>query len=176
MRELGERWIWRSTVLLSCSMLLGAAACSGGSRGEASDTAGAAVNVGARPSVPDSALHMMVYKSPTCGCCAAWVDHVKQAGFQVTVIDTANLEPVKQRAGILPGQGSCHTAFVSGYTIEGHVPAEDIRRLLAERPRVAGLAVPGMPVGSPGMEGPLRQAYEVIAFTRDGNTRVWARH
>ena len=122
------------------------------------------------------AMAMTVYKSPTCGCCSAWVDHVRDAGFEVTVVDTTNLEPIKRRYGILPGHGSCHTATVGGYVIEGHVPAADIRRLLRERPDIAGLAVPGMPVGSPGMEGPLAQAYEVLTFTRDGAAAVYARH
>ena len=101
---------------------------------------------------------------------------MKQAGFRVTVVDTSNLEPIKARYGILPGQGSCHTATVGGYVIEGHVPAADIRRLLSERPQVAGLAVPGMPAGSPGMEGPTAQRYDVLAFTRQGTSTVWAKH
>jgi hypothetical protein len=150
-----------------------AAACSPASE-SASDTA-APVNVAAAP-LADSLLAMTVYKSQTCGCCAAWVDHVKQAGFRVTVVDTSNLEPIKARYGILPGQGSCHTATVGGYVIEGHVPAADIRRLLSERPQVAGLAVPGMPAGSPGMEGPTAQRYDVLAFTRQGTSTVWAKH
>lgn len=119
---------------------------------------------------------MTVYKSPTCICCSAWVDHVRQAGFPLTVVDTSNLAPIKARYGILPGQGACHTAMVGGYVLEGHVPAANIRRLLTERPRITGLAVPGMPVGSPGMEGPMPQLYEVLAFTREGFSRVWAKH
>ena len=156
------------------AMLAVFAACSP-TNNSASDTA-AAINVAATPAVADSSLTMTVYKSPTCGCCAAWVDHVTQAGFRVTVVDTSNLEPIKARYGILPGQGSCHTATIGGYVIEGHVPAADIRRLLAERPKITGLAVPGMPVGSPGMEGPMPQPYDVLAFSRDGASRVWSKH
>ena len=156
------------------AMLAVIAACSPAGN-PASDTV-AAINVAATPAAADSSLTMTVYKSPTCGCCAAWVDHVKQAGFRVTVVDTSNLEPIKARYGILPGQGSCHTATIGGYVIEGHVPAADIRRLLAERPRVTGLAVPGMPVGSPGMEGPMPQSYDVLAFSRDGASHVCAKY
>lgn len=154
--------------------MLAPIACSRGSDHPADTTP--AVNGAATPAIPDSMLAMTVYKSPTCGCCAAWVDHVKAAGFRVTVVDTSNLEPIKARYGVLPGQGSCHTATVGGYVIEGHVPAADIRRLLTERPHVVGLAVPGMPVGSPGMEGPNAQRYDVLAFTRGEGSRVFARH
>ena len=159
---------------LVVAALFGLGACSGRTDTPADSTA--AVNVADGHAVSDSMLEMTVYKSPTCGCCTAWVDHVKQAGFRVTVVDTTNLEPIKARYGILPGQGSCHTAIVGGYVIEGHVPAPDIHRLLALQPEITGLAVPGMPVGSPGMEGPMPQRYDVLAFTRDGSSRVWAKH
>ena len=119
---------------------------------------------------------MQVYKSPTCGCCGKWVDHVKAAGFAPEVHDVADLSPVKTNGGVPPDLQSCHTAIIGGYTIEGHVPADVIRQLLAEKPRIAGIAVPGMPIGSPGMEvGARKDAYEVIAFTKDGNTSVYAR-
>ena len=110
-----------------------------------------------------------VYKSPTCGCCGAWVDHMKENGYQVVVHEQQNLQSIKEKAGILPGQGSCHTAFIDGYAIEGHVPAADVDRLLAERPDARGLTVPGMPVGSPGMEmGDRVDAYDVLLFDEDG--------
>ena len=150
-------------------------ACARGNDAASTDST-AVINGAATRGPVDSSLVMVVYKSPTCGCCTAWVDHVRQAGFSVTVVDTANLEPIKKRYGILPGQGSCHTATIGDYVIEGHVPAQDIRRLITERPKVTGLAVPGMPVGSPGMEGPVPQSYDVIAFSRDGASRVWAKH
>lgn len=152
------------------------AACSQRGEQPARDTT-AAVNVAAtpRPAV-DSALAVTVYKSPTCTCCTAWVDHVRQNGFAVVAIDTTDLEAVKRRYGVAPEHAACHTAIVGGYVVEGHVPADDIRRLLAQRPPVTGLAVPGMPVGSPGMEGAYKQAYEVLAFTRGKSTSVFARH
>lgn len=118
---------------------------------------------------------VVVYKSPTCGCCAAWVDHMRQAGFRVRAVDTGNLAATKAELGVDPALQSCHTAVVDGYVVEGHVPADVVRRLLRERPDVAGLAVPGMPVGSPGMEGPDPRPYDVLAFTEDGAARVFAR-
>ena len=122
--------------------------------------------------------HVLVHKDPMCGCCGLWVDHLRKAGFKVEVRNEANLNPLKQRLGIPDGKGSCHTAEVDGYVIEGHVPAEDIRRLLAEKPDARGLTVPGMPTGSPGMEVPNGhvQAYTVELITRDGGTRPFALH
>lgn len=116
-----------------------------------------------------------VYKSPTCGCCAKWVDHVKEHGFTVVTHDTNDLTRVKAMAGVPARLSSCHTAIVDGYVIEGHVPADLIQKLLEERPEVVGLAVPGMPMGSPGMEGPYKEAYDVLLFRRDGTTDVYAR-
>jgi len=107
-----------------------------------------------------------VYKSPSCGCCGAWVDHVRKEGFKVRVTETEDLEPVKTKAGVPPDLQSCHTSFVEGYVIEGHVPAREIQRLLKERPAGAGLAVPGMPSGSPGMEqGARKDPYQVVLFS-----------
>jgi hypothetical protein len=127
---------------------------------------------------PNPALPIVqVWKSPTCGCCTGWVEHMRRAGFQVQVQDVADLTPVKAEHGVAAEHQSCHTSRVDGYTIEGHVPADDIVRLLAERPQITGLAAPGMPVGSPGMEvGNQRDAYDVLAFTKGGETRVWASH
>ncbi|MFT6340340.1 MAG: hypothetical protein ACJASW_001505 [Polaribacter sp.] len=117
-----------------------------------------------------------VYKSPTCGCCGAWVDHMKENGYDVVVHEQQNLQSIKEKAGILPGQGSCHTAFIGDYVIEGHVPASDVDRLLAERPDAKGLTVPGMPVGSPGMEmGDRVDAYDVLLFDEEG-TEVFSHH
>jgi len=117
-----------------------------------------------------------VYKSPTCGCCAKWVDHLKSNGFEVEAVDTKDMYSVKKKAGIPYSLGSCHTARVDGYVIEGHVPASDIKRLLEERPDVVGLTVPGMPMGSPGMEGPRKDHYKVMTFDKSGNTTVFSRH
>ena len=123
-----------------------------------------------------SAADMMVYKSPTCGCCTVWIEHIEAHGFSVEYEDTYDIAPIKQANGITRELASCHTALIGGYVIEGHVPAEDIQRLLAERPDVVGLTVPGMPMGSPGMEGSFTERYDVLAYDRDGNTQVFATH
>lgn len=119
-------------------------------------------------------MTMEVWKSPTCGCCGEWVKHVESAGFRVSVRDTGN-NAARARLGIPVALGSCHTAEVAGYAIEGHVPAREIKRLLAERPAARGLAVPGMPIGSPGMEqGARRDPYDVLLVLKDGTTVVFA--
>ncbi len=122
------------------------------------------------------ALEVTVYKSPTCGCCTKWIAHLEANGFRVDAHDVADLTQVKLEHGIRRELTSCHTALVDGYVIEGHVPAEDIQRLLQQRPDVVGLAVPGMPMGSPGMEGPTSEPYNVLTFDRNGNTTVFAKH
>ena len=121
---------------------------------------------------------MVVHKSPTCGCCGSWIEHMQKAGFKVESRNVDDMTPVKTRVGVPPAKGSCHTAEVGGYFIEGHVPAEDVKRLLAERPDAKGLTVPGMPGGSPGMELPdgSVQPYVVELVARDGTTSVFARH
>lgn len=112
-----------------------------------------------------------VYKSATCGCCTSWIQHLQDNGFSVEAHDVSNLLPYKEKAKLGAGMGSCHTAFVDGYAIEGHVPATDIKRLLQEKPDVSGLTVPGMPTGSPGMEVPDKpaDAYQVLSY-KDGET------
>lgn len=116
-----------------------------------------------------------VYKNPDCGCCGAWVDHLKAAGFPVKVHETPDTSAVRKRHGIPDKFGSCHTGVVAGYAVEGHVPAGDIKRLLAKRPAAAGLAVPGMPVGSPGMEvGSRKDPYEVLLIDQAGRSSVFA--
>lgn len=118
-----------------------------------------------------------VVKTPWCGCCSAWIEHLRAHGFEVRVTDVENVAPVADRLGVPRTLRSCHSATVEGYAIEGHVPAGDIERLLRERPQAAGLAVPGMPIGSPGMEqGDRRQAYATILFRRSGEMAVFARH
>ena len=129
--------------------------------------------------MPPAATHrMVVYKSPSCGCCGAWVDHMRAEGFIVETRDLDNVNPVKERLGVPYGKGSCHTAEVDGYVIEGHVPAGDVRRLLAEKPDAKGLALPGMPAGSPGMETPdgRSEPYTVELIRRDGTTTAFAAH
>ena len=122
------------------------------------------------------ALEVTVYKSPTCGCCTKWIAHLEANGFKVNAHDVADLTQVKREHGVRRELTSCHTALVDGYVIEGHVPADDIQRLLQERPDVVGLAVPGMVMGSPGMEGPTSEPYNVLTFDREGNTTVFAKH
>jgi hypothetical protein len=126
---------------------------------------------------PSFSAVVTVFKDPNCGCCREWIEHLRKHAFTVTARDTSDVSGIK-RSGRVPQQlTSCHTAFVGGYVIEGHVPADDIRRLLRQKPKVAGLAVAGMPIGSPGMEvGNRKDKYDVIAFTRDGRTSVFARY
>ncbi len=122
------------------------------------------------------AVPVEVWKDPDCGCCKDWVAHLQANGFQVKIHDTGN-DAARTRAGIAPQYGSCHTARVGSYAIEGHVPAREIRRLLSEKPNAIGLAVPGMPVGSPGMDGPAygkrRDAYNVMLLSRDGGASIY---
>lgn len=120
---------------------------------------------------------MVVTRDPNCGCCGAWIAHVRAAGFPVEVVEAADLAPLKVKLGIPDALSSCHTAEVGGYIVEGHVPADAIKRLLADRPQVTGLAVPGMPVGSPGMEVPGTpvETYEVVLFGPQGQ-RAFARY
>src|SRR5262245_21416285 len=115
-----------------------------------------------------------VFKSATCGCCALWVDHLRANGFTVKANDVSDLRAYRARYGVPDDVGSCHTAVVAGYAIEGHVPAREIKRLLAERPKARGLAVPGMPLGSPGMEGDRVDPYQVLLIEQHGGYRVYA--
>lgn len=118
-----------------------------------------------------------VVKSPYCGCCGHWVEYLRAEGFDVHVIEAEDVTPVARAADVPDDLRSCHIATIAGYAIEGHVPTSDIRRLLAERPEAAGIAVPGMPIGSPGMEqGDRKQAYQTVLFTRDGRRQVFAQH
>jgi hypothetical protein len=121
---------------------------------------------------------VVVWKNESCGCCKLWVQHLEQAGFAVQVHDIDNMGPTKERVGIPVAMGSCHTGEVAGYFVEGHVPAEDIKRLLREKPDAKGLTVPAMPLGSPGMEQPSGevQPYDVFLVARDGSTSVYAHH
>jgi hypothetical protein len=131
-------------------------------------TAATPVNSSAKP------VAIKVYKTPQCGCCKAWVKHLRDNGFQVETMDMPDLTLVKQKYGVKPALEACHTAVVNGYVVEGHVPADVIVKFLRERPAVTGIAVPGMPMGSPGMEGGSKQSYNVLTFDRAGHTRVYA--
>lgn len=135
----------------------------------------------ATANAPDQAASlpvMLVHKNASCGCCSVWIEHMRAAGFSVEVRDVDNLDPVKRRVGVPLGKGSCHTAEVGGYFVEGHVPALDIKRLLAEKPDAKGLVVPGMPAGSPGMEMPdgRIQPYLVELVNHDGSISPFAHH
>jgi len=140
--------------------------------------AAAAVVAGGGARVLEAAapIKILVYKSPTCGCCTAWVDHLNASGFEVTARNVADVAPIKERYGIPARLASCHTGVVGGYAIEGHVPAADIQRLLREKPKAIGLAVPGMPMGSPGMEGSRKDRFDVMLVAQGGASRVYARH
>lgn len=118
-----------------------------------------------------------MYKDPNCGCCSKWAEHMRAAGFSVAEVHSQQMDRVKQQLGVPEALGSCHTARIGTYLIEGHVPAADVKRLLAEQPDVAGLSAPGMPLGSPGMEGPYpADHYEVVSFDHRGGAAVFARH
>lgn len=118
---------------------------------------------------------VVVYKSPTCGCCTKWVAHMEQNGFKVESHNVQDVSPYKKQYGIAKSLASCHTALVGGYVIEGHVPASDILRLLREKKDIKGLAVPAMPVGTPGMEmGNRKDKYNVIAIHKDNTTSIWS--
>lgn len=125
---------------------------------------------------PASAAEFTVYKSPWCDCCSQWVDHLKANGHSVTTEEIEDLELIKKMAGVPEALESCHTALVERYAIEGHVPARDIERLLAERPKARGLAVPGMPAGSPGMGGDTPDSYNVMLFKADGSADIYAQY
>jgi hypothetical protein len=119
-----------------------------------------------------------VYKTSSCGCCKLWVDHLKANGFDVQAMDvsSADVRNVSKMAGLKDEDTSCHTAKIGNYVVEGHVPADDIKRMLKEKPAIAGLAAPGMPQGSPGMEQGAKEPYDVIAFKKDGTSTVYAKH
>jgi hypothetical protein len=125
---------------------------------------------------PGAKPHLTVYKSPTCGCCANWVTYMEANGFTSAVTNMPDVTPIKIKHNLPPRLASCHTTLVGGYVIEGHVPVEDVRRLLKEKPAVVGLAAPGMPAGSPGMDVPNSPPYDVLAFDQAGATRVFATH
>ena len=123
-----------------------------------------------------NATGMTVFKSPTCGCCAKWIEHARAHGFTVKVVEIDDIMAAKARHGVPDKLASCHTSLVGNYVVEGHVPAADIKKLLAAKPKAKGIAVPGMPAGSPGMEAGFKQPYETLLFTADGKTSVFARH
>ena len=142
--------------------------------GIAAAAAGAIAFSGFFGSNTAKAGEIVVYKSPSCGCCGNWALHLRQNGFDVSVKNIDNISPVKEQAGVPYDLESCHTAFVDGYVVEGHVPAENIHKMLADRPAIKGLAVPGMPMGSPGMEGGDPEPYTVYSFDAKGKAKAYA--
>ena len=124
----------------------------------------------------DGLVEITVYKTPTCGCCGKWVDHLKNNGFKVNAINQSDLSALKQELGITPKLQACHTAKVGDYFVEGHVPASDIKKLLATKPNIKGIAVPGMPMGSPGMEGSRIDKYDVLAIHKDQEITLFSRY
>jgi hypothetical protein len=130
------------------------------------------------PPVASASTKMTVYKDPGCGCCGSWVDHVRATGFAADVIEEPAMNRIKAQLGVPRSLASCHTARIKDYVIEGHVPAAEITRLLSQAPKAIGLAVPGMPIGSPGMEvdGAQPDTYDVILFSADGAQSVFARY
>jgi len=126
------------------------------------------------PSALPSAISVKVYKDPNCGCCVEWVKHLERNGFKVESIDLPDTAMVKQKHGIGRELQACHTAVIGDYVVEGHVPADVIMKMLREKPAIAGLAVPGMPMGSPGMEGATKEKYDILTFDRAGRTTVYA--
>jgi hypothetical protein len=130
-----------------------------------------------RPARAQSPTRIVVYKSPTCGCCQKWIDHMNASGFAASVTDLADMNPIKAQHGIPPQLQSCHTTLVGGYVIEGHVPASDVKKLLADKPKgIVGLTIPGMPASAPGMDQTPFQPYDVLTFDVRGNTKMYARH
>lgn len=140
-------------------------------------SAGLASACAPRPAAA-AARAITVYKDPNCGCCGGWVGHLKRAGYSATVVEQSDLMQIRARHGVPDAVLSCHMAVIDGYFVEGHVPAEDIDRLIRLKPVARGLAVPGMPVGSPGMESPdgRRDPYDVLLIKKDGSSSAFARH
>jgi hypothetical protein len=136
-------------------------------------TVGVAAGAGFAVAPPALGPEVTVYKSPSCGCCKKWIEHLQAAGFRVTAHDTSDLSDVRTHAGVPRGLTACHTALVEGYAVEGHVPADVIRRLLTEHPAITGVAVPGMPAGSPGMETEAPAHYRILTFDKTGTTAVY---
>ena len=186
MTEIGYTWLemrmnvpGRMTALVALLMTL--SACEGS---PGSDTTNSQAASNGKPAGSDvhqvstgELPRVVAYRSPTCGCCELWVEHMRAAGFEVDVKTMSDMGAVKKEVGVPVGGGSCHTARVGPYFVEGHVPASDIKRMLAEKPDAKGLTVPGMVPGSPGMEqGGVSKPYDVLLVGKDGTTTVFARH
>jgi hypothetical protein len=160
--------------LASAALLVALAGCTGAEKPQAE--AGQDVALAPAATVTPVSDTLVVYKTATCGCCKDWIEHMEENGFTVVAHDysAVRLNELKLDAGVQSDLASCHTALIGGYVVEGHVPADLVKRMLEERPQITGLAVPGMPVGSPGMDGPVKQDYQVMAFTKAGAREVYA--
>lgn len=169
-----------SRLLLLAGSALLTSACSAASPAPAAQTAAIAAPAPAQAAAPASKRLPLVkvHKDPNCGCCGGWAEHMQAAGFPVRIHDTGNMLAVKQRLGIGEGMYACHTSEIDGYVVEGHVPVDAIRKLLAERPQARGLVLPGMPIGSPGMESPngYRQPFTVGLLQMDSSVRAFSQH
>ena len=131
-------------------------------------TVGGTVSAGEKP------IEMTVFRSPTCGCCGKWMEHMRRNGFAVSEIQSGDMDAIKRQHGVPDNLKSCHTALTAGYVVEGHVPAEDVKALLKKKPKAVGLSAPGMPMGSPGMEmGDRKDPYAVVQFDKAGNVTVF---
>jgi len=163
---------------IGAAVVAGIFLANGGTKRAPENVASAGDGVAPVVNVAPTGDTIVVYKSPTCGCCGMWVAYMREQGFTVVVNEMADdrLQTVKAANGVTPALASCHTALIHGYVVEGHVPAPEIRKMLAERPKIRGLAVPGMVDGPPGMTSSQPVAYQVIAFTGDGKTSVYASH
>jgi hypothetical protein len=168
-------WIFGggATLLVFGLVAASAGVANGGSGPEPGMKEAAAVEVAVAAATDESPL-VTLYKNPTCACCADWAEHMRANGFRVDVKEGVSLAAVKEQNDVPFSLSSCHTAVVDGYALEGHVPADVVQKLLLDRPDVAGLAVPGMPPGVPGMPGEGLGSYEVLAFQADGSAQVYA--
>lgn len=163
---------------------IGFAAAAGCTKGSEASSAAGTLGAGTASTTPvvtpvsvstaSTGPTIKVYKDANCGCCKAWVEHLEQNGFKVEPMDMPDLSAVKQKYGVKPELEACHTGVVNGYAVEGHVPADLILKMLKDKPAIAGIAVPGMPSGSPGMEGGAKEKYDVLTFDRAGRTTVYA--
>lgn len=160
--------------LIQLSAIIFLAACGNADAAPSQSTPEALASPASVATTDQTLPPVVVYKTETCGCCNGWVEHLRAAGFTVDARNVRDLMSVKIDAGVPGPLVTCHTALVDGYVVEGHVPVDQLKRMLAERPDIAGIGVPGMPMGSPGMESPNPEAYQVIAFDRDGAVSVYA--
>ncbi len=180
MKKIFSHWIQSLIAGVAVAGVLGAAYWSFiGSTGApilSTTTQNAGKSDSPRTDLASQVLNITVYRTPTCGCCQGWVEHIKQNGFQVTDIvkPESEIQAIRQKYNLPSDFASCHTSEVAGYLVEGHIPVADVKHLIAQKPDIAGISVPGMPIGTPGMEmGDRKQSFNVFAFQQDGQTQVF---